>query len=289
MKVAIVADRIGWEERQFLAAAERRGLQAFWVNDAELCAGARGSGIPSADVHLMRSRSYPRCLAISGLLSDRGDRVVNAAEAIAVCQDKLLTSRMLHNCGIPVPEFRVVLTRQDLTRAIEELGLPCVIKPIVGGLGRRVMLIRDVDLAAAAYDYVEQFAQGLDRVLLAARYLPGADERAFVVGRTTIAVYRRRRPIGDWRANVATGGTTEAIEADYEISGLVAATTGAIGAGVYAVDLLSDADGKRYVNEVNHVAMFRGAVDATGVDIAGAVMEHLAADWQQAAATTGIR
>src|SRR2546421_2495467 len=126
MRVAIVADRIGWEERQFMDAADRRGWTAFWVNDADLCAGARGSGIPSADVHLMRSRSYPRCLALSGLLSDRGDRVVNTPEAISVCQDKLLTSRALHNSGIPVPEFRVVLTRQDLMTAIETLGLPCV-------------------------------------------------------------------------------------------------------------------------------------------------------------------
>ncbi|MFG3578710.1 ATP-grasp domain-containing protein [Micromonospora chersina] len=288
MRVAIVADRIGWEERQFMEAADGRGWKSFWVNDGDLCVGARGSGIPPADVHLMRSRSYTRCLAISGLLADRGDRVVNTAEAISVCQDKLLTSRALHNVGIPVPEFRVVLTRHDLARAIEELGLPCVIKPIVGGLGRRVFLIRDPDLAASAYDYVEQFAQGFDRVLLAQRYLPGADERAFVVGHTVVAAYRRR-PAGDWRANLSTGGVAEAIEADDEIIRLATATTATIGAGIYALDLLTDAEGVRHVNEVNHVAMFRGAFDATGVDVAGAVMDHLAAGAESAVTTAGAR
>lgn len=288
MRVAIVADRIAWEERQLIDAAARRGWKAFWVNDADLCAGPRAAGVPAADVHLMRSRSYPRCVAISGLLGDRGDRVVNTAEAIAVCQDKLVTSRVLGRADLPVPDFRVVLTRRDLSRAIDELGLPCVIKPIVGGLGRRVLLIRDRDLAEAAYDYVDQFAQGFDRVLLAQRYLPGADERAFVVGSTVVAAYRRK-PVDDWRANIATGGTAVPIEVDDEIAELAAATTRVTGADVYALDLLLDADGRRYVNEVNHVAMFRGAVDATGVDIGAAVMDHLAAIEETAVATVGAR
>lgn len=275
MRIGILADRVGWEERQILAAADRRGLTAFWIDDGDLCAGPRAERVPPADLYLMRNHSYPRCVVLAGLLADRGERTVNTVEAISMCQDKLSTARALHSAGLPVPDFRVVLTRGDLERALDELGLPCVIKPLMGGLGRRVTLIRDRDLAGAAYDYVEHFAQGFDRVLLAQRYLPGADERVLVVGSTVVAAYRRQ-PQGDWRANVATGAATVAIDVDAEVLGLVAGTTKVTGADVYALDLLLDADGTRYINEVNHVPMFRGAVSATGVDVGAAFVEHLA-------------
>ena len=43
------------------------------------------------------------------------------------------------------------------------------------------------------------------------------------------------------------------------------------------------------MNEVNHVAMFRGALDATGVDVADAVMDHVAAGAESAVTTAGAR
>jgi [lysine-biosynthesis-protein LysW]---L-2-aminoadipate ligase len=276
VKIAVVADRIAWEERQLIAAASRRGLTAFWVDDGDLCAGPRATGVPAADVHLMRSRSYPRCVALAGLLADRGDRVVNSWDSIVVCHDKLTTARALQRGGLPVVDFRLVLTRRDLARAIDDLGLPCVVKPPLGGLGRRALLVRDRDLVDAAYDYVEYFAQGLDRVLIAQPYLSGGDERVVVAGSTVMAAYRRR-PGSDWRANLAVGGSAEPVEVDDELLALVAATSRATGAELYALDLLRDAAGRRLVNEVNHVPMFRGAASVTGVDIAAEMIEYVMA------------
>jgi [lysine-biosynthesis-protein LysW]--L-2-aminoadipate ligase len=286
VKIAIVADRIAWEERQLMAAAARLGVTAFWVDDGDLCAGARAAGVPAADVHLMRSRSYPRCLALAGLLADRGDRVVNTWDSIVLCHDKLTTARALQREGLPVVDFRVVLTRRDLRRAIDDLGLPCVVKPPLGGLGRRVLLVRDRDLVDAAYDYVEHFAQGLDRVLIAQPYLPGGDERVMVVGSVAVAAYRRRPGI-DWRANLAVGGTAEAAELDDEVRALVETTSRVTGAEFYALDLLLDSDGRRLVNEVNHVPMFRGAASASGVDIAARMIEYLTAAVPSAAERVG--
>jgi RimK family alpha-L-glutamate ligase len=275
MRVALVADRIGWEERQLMAAAASRKITAFWLNDAALCLGPLAARVPDAEVYLIRSRSYSRGGALAGLLADSGRRVVNSAGAIAVCQDKLATARAVSAAGLPVPDFRLVVSRADLAIAISELGLPCVIKPLFGGLGRRVLLLRDRDLADAVYDFVEHFAQGFDRALLAQRYHPGHDERAFVVGSAVVAAYCRIAQ-GDWRANVALGGAVQAIEASGEIGLLAAAAAAAVGADVCAVDLLVSEDGVPVVNEVNHVPMFRGAAAATGCDLGGAVMDHLA-------------
>ncbi len=274
MRIAIVADRVGWEESQLLAAAKHRDVEAFWLDDSGLCVGPGAATVAPADVYLMRGRSYTRGSSLAGLLADAGRWVVNSPAAITACQDKLITARLLVSAGVPVPEFRLVLSRKDLGTAIDELGLPCVFKPLFGGLGRRVLLIRDRDLASAAYDYVEHFGQSFDRVLLAQRFCPGIDMRVFIVGTDIVAVYERAAD-GDWRANVAVGGAVRPMRAGSEAATLALTAANAVGADVCAVDLLAGEDGTAVVNEVNHVPRFHGAVQATGCDIGGAILDHL--------------
>ncbi len=279
MRLAVVADRIGWEERQVMLAARERGIDAFWVNDGDLCLGPAGAGAPAADVFLMRSRSYARCGIIAGLLGDGGARVVNSAASIGICQDKVTTARALGAAGLPVLDFRVVLSQQDLARAIDEFGTPCVIKPVLGGLGRRVLLVRERDVATAAYEYVEHFGAGFDRVLIAQPYHPGQDERVIVVGSEVVTAYRRI-PDGDWRANVAAGATVAAADVTSETRLLCREVTRVTGAEVYALDLFTGDGGHKVVNEVNHVPLFRGATTATGVSIGAAIAgyaEHVLA------------
>jgi [lysine-biosynthesis-protein LysW]--L-2-aminoadipate ligase len=276
MRIAIVADRVGWEERLLLAAAADRSARAFWLDDGDMCAGPRAATAAPADVYLIRSRSYTRGGALAGLLADGGSRVVCTPAAIAVCQDKLATARALAGAGLPVPDFRLVLTRKDLRAAIGELGLPCVLKPVFGGLGRRVLLIRDRDLADASYDYVEHYGQSFDRVLLAQRYHPGHDQRVIVAGPDVVAAYQRTGR-DDWRANVATGAAVSPIPPGSVPHELAVAAATAAGAEVCAVDLLADPAGGSVICEVNHVPMFRGAMAASHRDIAGAIISYLLA------------
>jgi [lysine-biosynthesis-protein LysW]--L-2-aminoadipate ligase len=274
MRVAVVADRIGWEERRLLEAAADRDVDAFWLDDARVCARPHAEGVAPADAYLMRSRSYTRGRVLAGLLDDGGHRVVNSPAAIAACQNKLKTARLLWNAGLPTPDFRVVLTRSDLATAVAGIGVPCVLKPLFGGLGRRVLLIRERELADAAYDYVEHFGQGFDRVLLAQQYHPGHDVRVLVVGSTVVATYRRL-PQSDWRANVSRGGAVESGAEDNGLGELAVAAAKLTGAEVSAVDLIVGPTGGPVVIEVNDVPMFRGAIEATGQDIAGAVIEYV--------------
>src|SRR5262245_912268 len=107
MKLAVVADRIGWEERRLLDAAKVRGIEAFWMDDRGLCARPGAAGVPDATAYLMRSRSYTRGGVLAGLLDDGSRRVVNSPAAIAACEDKLRTARLVGNAGLPTPDFRL--------------------------------------------------------------------------------------------------------------------------------------------------------------------------------------
>lgn len=59
--VAIVADRISWEERELIKAGPDFGLNIEWVNDESLCLGHPDApSVHDYDALLLRSRSYTR-------------------------------------------------------------------------------------------------------------------------------------------------------------------------------------------------------------------------------------
>ena len=59
LDVAVISDRIGWEEKAILGAARAQGAKAEWLNDGELCCGSREDLRP-ASTYLIRSRSFVR-------------------------------------------------------------------------------------------------------------------------------------------------------------------------------------------------------------------------------------
>jgi [lysine-biosynthesis-protein LysW]--L-2-aminoadipate ligase len=271
LDVAVIADRIGWEEKAILAAARERGATAEWLNDGELCCGSR-EDLPEAGTYLIRSKSFVRGPLIAETIgSGEGDhRVVNSAQTIALCSNKVSTLATLREIGLPTVPYRLVLTRKDLAKAIELLGTPLVLKPVYGGLGRRVMLVRDGSVADSMYDYVEHYGQNFDRALIAQPYLDGAsDVRVLAIDGEPVAAMERV-PTSDWRANVELGAEGKPIDVEDDVSSIVAEAGERVGAKVYAVDLFRW-QGSLLVGEVNHSPMFRGIVEATEIDVAGLI------------------
>jgi RimK family alpha-L-glutamate ligase len=273
LDVALIADRIGWEEKAIMAAVRERGGRAEWLDDGALCCGAR-EHVPAARTYLIRSRSFVRGpLIAETIAAGAGDgSVINPAEAIALCSNKVTTLARLRQFGLPTVPYRLVLTRADLSAALDLLGLPLVLKPVYGGLGRRVMLVRERDVADSAYDYVEHYAQNFDRALIAQPYLAGAsDVRVLAIGGEAVAAMERTAG-EDWRANVELGATAAPIEVDAEIGSIVAAVGERIGAPIFGLDLFRH-EGALLVGEANHSPLFRGVVDATGIDVAGRIAD----------------
>lgn len=287
LDVALIADRIGWEEKAILAAARERGARAEWLDDGALCCGSRAD-VAAARTYLIRSRSFVRGPLIAetiaagpgaggagagGSAGDGDDgRVINSVEAIATCSSKVTTLARLRRAGLPTVPYRLVLTRADLALALDAVGLPLVLKPVHGGLGRRVMLVRERDIADSAYDYVEHYGQNFDRALIAQPYLAGAtDVRVLAIDGAAVATMERV-PGADWRANVELGAAAVAIDPSAEVKRLTAAVGELIGARIFGLDLFRHG-GALLVGEVNHSPLFRGVVEATGIDVAGRIAD----------------
>jgi ribosomal protein S6--L-glutamate ligase len=103
----------------------------------------------------------------------------------------------------------------------------------------------------------------------------GRDVRAFVVGGRVLGAIERSAPPGGptWRTNVSRGGGARAIELPADWAAMAVTAAAAIGADYAGVDLLPARDGTVYALEVNGIPGWEGVHGATGLDVAGAIVD----------------
>lgn len=227
------------------------------------------------DVLLERSISYNRGLYISRIFEAHGVRVVNSSEVAARCGDKYVTSQLLINAGIPSPRVLMAFSEESALKAADELGYPCVLKPVVGSWGR---LLVKAESRPAAEAFIEHKATlGVNhQIFYLQEYIdkPGRDIRAFCVGDECIAaIYRTSE---NWITNTARGGVATNCPLTPELREIVERTGRAVGGGLLAVDVFESKDGLQ-VNEVNHTMEFRNSIATTGVNIPQKMVEYLLA------------
>ena len=108
MTVFLVADRVGWEERQMIMSADDFGLQCEWVNDEPLCLGdPDAKSLNGYDIVLICCRSYTRGGLLATMAAASNVPVVNTPEAISACENKLATRALLRGADVPVADFRL--------------------------------------------------------------------------------------------------------------------------------------------------------------------------------------
>ena len=106
----------------------------------------------------------------------------------------------------------------------------------------------------------------------------GQDIRAYVVAGTCVALMRRVARPGEIRANLAQGATGSPLPADHPAGKVAAAALRACGLDFGGVDMIEDAGGTFRVLEVDAWAGFAGITQVTGADVAGAILDHAAAE-----------
>ncbi len=203
-----------------------------------------------------------------------GVYTLNGPHAISVSRDKLRSLQVLsrHNIGIPPTVF--VSRKENILPAIEELGgAPVIIKLLEGTQGVGVILADTISVAQAI---LEAFQSTRQNVLIQkfVKESKGRDVRAFVVGGRVVAAMRRVAQGDEFRSNVHRGGRTEAVtlSPEYETTAIHAAQI--MGLRCAGVDLLEGEDGPK-VMEINSSPGLEGIEAATGVDVAGAIVDHV--------------
>jgi RimK family alpha-L-glutamate ligase len=286
LHVAILAAREGWHTRELTRALESRGHTGTAVPYEGLVATiGRGSGLRSRATDLDRADAVLARIIPSGSLEqiiyrvdalhrleERGVRVLNSARTIERTVDKFWTSTLLERCGLPTPDTIVCETPDEAFAGFRALG-DVIVKPLFGSMGLGMVRVSDEEMAFRVFKTIEQI-RGVYYLQRAIDH-DGRDLRAFVVGGRVLAAIERRSD--GWRTNLARGGAAQAVTLPDAWASLALRAAAAVGAEYAGVDLLPARDGTVYVLEVNGIPGWEGLQAATGVDVAGALVDHLSA------------
>ena len=271
--VGFLYTRMRVEEKYLIDELEKHSnVNLVRINDGDQFFDISHINQP-VDVLFERSISFSRGLYISRIYEANGIPVVNPSQVAERCGDKYVTSQILVRENIPTPRVLMAFDEEAALQAVDAIGYPCVLKPVVGSWGR---LLAKVDDHHAAEAFIEHKATlGVNhQVFYVQEYInkPGRDIRAFVIGEEPIAAIYRTSD--NWITNTARGGIASNCPLTTELSELCRQTARALGGGLLAIDVF-ETDSGLTVNEVNHTMEFRNSIATTGVNIPALMIEYV--------------
>lgn len=275
LRIGVLYTRLRVEEKWIFAALERHGVDYERLDDRQVRFDLQHPGHwLDFDAVLERSISYYSGLYALRVLESWGIPTVNSPRVAEICGDKLSTSAALEQAGVPQPRVRLAFSVEAALEAIEEMGYPAVIKPVVGSWGRLLAKVNDREAAEAILEHKETLGSAQQSIFYIQEYIPkpGRDIRAILVGdRVLTAIYRNAE---HWITNTARGGQGTLCPITPEIEELCLRASQAVGGGVLGIDLVEHPERGLLVNEVNHTTEFHTAQPLSGIDIADEIVAY---------------
>jgi ribosomal protein S6--L-glutamate ligase len=202
-------------------------------------------------------------------LAELGQPQLNHIEALLAAQDKVRTTFLLAQAGVPTPSTVVTQSANEALAALETFSC-AVLKPRFGSLGRGMRRLRwGARGRAALLRALED-----DGVVYLQRYVEtgGQDYRVFVVGGRVRGAILRRARSHEWRTNMSRGGSVEPIEPPVALARAAVAAARAVGLAYTGVDLVIGPQGPQ-VLEVNGHPNFEGIFRSGGVDVGAHIVD----------------
>lgn len=272
MDIAMLYSLIRVDEKLLLKAARKRGIELHKVDDRD-CVFGLSNDTWKFDVVIERCISHSKALYALKFLNEYGLKTINTYDVALVCGDKILTSLALEKAKIPTPKTFVAFEPETAIKAIERLGYPAVMKPVVGSWARLLAKVDSRHAAEAIIEHKSTLGTYLHQIYYIQEYIdkPQRDIRAFVIGdQCEAAVYRENH---HWITNTSKGGTTRECKLNDEIIDLSIKAAEAVGGGVIAVDIMETKDGL-VVHETNYTMEYKNSIVPTGVDIPDKILDY---------------
>jgi ribosomal protein S6--L-glutamate ligase len=196
------------------------------------------------------------------------------SQALVRSRDKLRSLQILARAGIGMPKTAFANQTSDIDSLIDSIGgAPCIIKLLEGTQGIGVILAESKKVATSV---IEAFLK-LDAAMLVQEFIKeakGADIRAFVIDGQVVGAMKRQAKEGEFRSNLHRGGTAQLIQLSSEERETAIKAAKKLGLGIAGVDMLQSERGP-LVMEVNSSPGLEGIQKATGIDIAGKIIEYV--------------
>jgi len=198
----------------------------------------------------------------------------NESVAIARSRDKLRSMQLLSRDGVGLPVTVFAHRTSDASEVLSIAGgAPVVVKLLEGTQGIGVVL---GETKRAAESIIQAFG-GVKTNILVQEFVKeaaGEDIRCLVVGEKVVASMIRRGKKGDFRSNLHRGGSAESVKITPKERATAIKAAKAMGLNICGVDMLRSNSGP-VVMEVNSSPGLEGVETATGIDVAGKIIDFI--------------
>ena len=258
--------------REIIYEAKKLGAKVIYLRPQDVTVSYRENEIEiyrrgkklDLDIVFVRGTSSPSSIEqftwmtnVVKLFESVGSFTINSYSSIVLARDKSILPAILSKRSIKFPKTYITNDLQKALSIVNELG-KAVVKPIIGSLGRGVMMLENEDVA---YSILKQLL-AWGQPLLLQEYIEkkeGRDIRLLVINGAVFAAYYRKARPGFFKTNLAQGGIPEKAELDNELEKIAISTTEALGLFYGGIDIAESTDGGRFVLEANASPNWKGA------------------------------
>lgn len=274
-RIELVTDGLRYEEKEILVALRNRGLPVKERSVSSYLFDLGNTKAHQNALSLIRIPSYFKRTATSYALQSSGSTVLNSPEDISIFGRKSSADYWMAERGLPnIPAYRVVSVDTALVAA-KRLGFPVVVKPDIGGFGRRVHLIENAIQLEQLVETVLDLAQPYNRFVYVQKMLNVVfDLRVMVLFGEIIGVMSRRND-ESFSKNISRGGVGKAAPDDILPAKLHRRIREVLPVGLYGVDVFITEDGSSHICEINANCQFKEFDRTTGIRVGTCLAEQV--------------
>jgi len=210
-------------------------------------------------------------------LMQNGIPLVNGLTGITIARNQFITLQALASAGLPVPDTVFITKKENFAKAVDRLGgYPVILKQVDGMGGDGVIR---ADMEADGLDFLNRHLKAHRGVIVQQFFTPEnrVDTRLFVIGNKVAGAMQLTPRDAEFRANIHQNGQANVIKPSSELIEIAIKSAKACHLEIAGVDLIAARDCTPRVIEVNYSPGFRGLEAATGLNIAGQIIDYISA------------
>jgi len=268
---------------RLMAAAAQKGHRARLIHPYRVFPRVTGKGlgfegqldVQALDVIMPRQGATigDSSLTLLHHFSRSGMPLVNGFEAVCITRSQIMSLQAMAFAGLPVPDTLFVNSEEGFTKAISLAGgYPVVVKQVSGRQGTGISLVESVNQA----ETITKNHMDPRKGILVQRFIPTLgrrDIRVMVINGKATAAMQMTPVEGDFRANFHLTHESRPFEMTHPVQTLAVKAAQAVGLDIAGVDMIVDSHNNMCIIEVNYAPGFKGLERATGLDIAGSMID----------------
>ena len=230
------------------------------------------------DIVIPRMDSSYQIKSIIDFLENAWVNIINSNKARLLANDKFLSLQKLAINRLPVPKTILLKGMPNISFIEKQLNYPIILKKLDWHAWKGIIKVKDSWELEDILEMLEESLVKLNKVLLLQEYIwekAGQDLRIFLVGWRVIASMLRKWKDWDFKANFSWGWSVYNHEVNEKEEILAIEATNLIWLDICWVDLLFDKDNWYRICEVNASPGFKWLEEATGINIAGEILNYI--------------